>query len=168
MTCPICHRHQATTTDEALWDAHQAGAPLPEGWHSEDAEHLCWHAVCGQGCTPDEKSDPVAVAQRLIDEGADGAALLVARAVVRLSAVLDAERGVKGLPGWVFEVSHQAWRLPSLPGRTLDAMVFARHVGAFVIGQHTGPVVKTTRYPCTDALDGMERAEEMIRRAIGR
>ena len=158
MTCPICHRPQATTTDEALWDAHQAGAPLPEGWHSEDADHLCWHTVSGQGCTPDEKSDPVAAAQRLIDEGADGVALLVARAVVRLSAVLDAERGVKGLPGWVFEVSHQAWRLPSLPGRTLDAMVFARHVGAFVIDQRAGSVVKTTRYPCTDALDGMERA----------
>lgn len=168
MTCPICHRPQATTTDEALWDAHQAGAPLPEGWHSEDADHLCWHTVSGQGCTPDEKSDPVAAAQRLIDEGADGAALLVACAVMRLSAVLDAERGVKGLPGWVFDVSRQAWRLPSLPGRTLDAMVFARHVGAFLIDQHTGPVVKTTRNPCTDALDGMERAEEMIRRAIGR
>ena len=47
-------------------------------------------------------------------------------------------------------------------------MVFARHVGAFVIDQHTGPVVKTTRYPCADALDGMERAEGMIRGAIGR
>jgi hypothetical protein len=99
MTCPICHRPQATPADEALWNAHQAGAPLPEGWLSEDAEHLCWHAVCGQGCAPDEQSDPVAVARRLIDEGADGAVLLVARAVVRLSAVLDAERGVKGLPG---------------------------------------------------------------------
>lgn len=168
MICPICHRHQATPADEALWDAHQAGAPLPEGWPSEDAEHLCWYALHRSGCEPDEKSDAVAVAQRLIDEGADGAVLLVARAVVRLSAVLDAERGGKGLEGWVFEASHQAWRLPSLPGRTLDAMVFARHVGAFVIDQHIGPVVKTTRYPCTDALDGMGRAEEMIRRAIGR
>lgn len=155
MTCPICHRHQATPADEALWDAHQAGAPLPEGLPSEDAEHLCWYALHRSGCEPDEKSDAVAV-------------LLVARAVVRLSAVLDAERGGKGLEGWVFEASHQAWRLPSLPGRTLDAMVFARHVGAFVIDQHIGPVVKTTRYPCTDALDGMERAEEMIQRASGR
>ena len=158
MTRQICHRHPATAADEALWDAHQAGAPLPEGWHSEDAEHLCWYALHRSGCTPDENGDPVAVAQRLINEGADGALLLVAHAAMRLSAVLDAERGVKGLPGWVFEVSHQAWRLPSLPGRTLDAMVFARHVGAFVIDQHTGPVVTTTRYPCTDALDGMERA----------
>ena len=168
MTCPICNRPQATATDESLWGAHQAGAPLSEGWHSEDAEHLYWYALHRSGCAPDEKSDPVAVAQRLIDEGADVAVLLVARAVVRLSAVLDAARGVMGLPGWVFEVSHQAWRLPSLPGRTLDAMVFARHMGAFVIDQHTGPVVKTTRYPCTDALDGMERAEEMLRRAIER
>lgn len=168
MTCKICHRPIATSADEAHWLTLTPGAPLPEGWPDEDAEHLCWYAAHGEGCTPDENSDPAAVAQRLIDEGVGGAVLLVARAVVRLSAVLDAERGVKGLPGWTFEASHQAWRLPSLPGRTLDAMVLARHVGAFVIDQHTGPVVKTTRYPCTDALDGMERAEGMIRGAIGR
>jgi hypothetical protein len=168
MTCPICHRPQATATDEALWSAHQAGTPLPEGWPSEDAEHLCWYALHRSGCTPDEKSDAVAVAQRLIDEGADGAVLLVARAVVRLSAVLDAERGVKGLPGWVFDVLHQVWRDPDFPGRALDAMVFACHVGEFAISRHIGAVVETTLYPCADALDGMERAEGMILGASGR
>ena len=97
MTCKICRRPIATSEDEAHWLTLAPGGPLPEGWPSEDAEHLCWYAAHGEGCTPDENSDAVAVAQRLIDEGVDGAVLLVARAVVRLSAVLSAES--RGCPG---------------------------------------------------------------------
>lgn len=162
MTCPICHRPEATATDEAIRSAHQAGAPLPEGWHSEDAEHLCWYALCGQGCTPDKKSDTVAVAQRLIDEGADGAVLLVARSVVRLSAVLDAERGVNGLAGWKWDPEDSRWTMDT-PAGTRLAMAYAGSQGIFMV---CNDGFKT--HTCDDALDGMERAEEMVRGAIER
>jgi hypothetical protein len=162
VTCPVCHRPEATPTDESLWVAHQAGAPLPEGWPSEDAEHLCWYALHRSGCTPNEKSDPVSVARRLIDEGADGAVLLVARAVVRLSAVLDAEGGVKGLDGWRWDPDDSRWTMDTHAGTRL-AMAYAGSQGIFMV-RNDG--FKT--HACTDALDGMERAEEMIRGASER
>ena len=161
MICPICIRPQATAADEALWEANQAGAPLPEGWPSEDAEHLCWYALHHGWCAPDEKSDPIAVAQRLIDEGADGAVLLVARAVVRLSAVLDAERGVKGLEGWRWDPEDIRWTMDTHAGTRL-AMAYAGSQIFMVCNDG----FKT--HTCDDALDGMERAEEMLRGAIER
>lgn len=162
MICPICRRPQATATDEALWRAHQAGAPPPEGWPSEDAEHLCWYALHRSGCEPDEKSDAAAVAQRLIEEGADGVVLLVARAVVRMSAVLDAERGVKGLEGWEWDPDDGRWTMDTRAGTRL-AMAYAGSQGIFMV---CSDGFKT--HTCTDALDGMERAEQMIRSASRR
>lgn len=158
MTCKICHRPIATAADEAHWLTLSPGAPLPEGWPSEDAEHLCWYAAHGEGCTPDENSDAVAVAQRLIVERVDGVALVTARALVRLDAVLKAERGVEGLPGWVYD--DDGWYLHHASG---SVAAWVEH-GAltFEVYEAVGRVTNTLRYPCADALDGMERASWML------
>lgn len=157
MTCKICHRPIATSADEAHWLTLTPGAPLPEGWTSEDAEHLCWYAAHGEGCTPDETSDAVAVLQRFEVEGIGGQALLMARIAARLQAVLNAERGVEGLPGWTFDRGDWSLRCGARPAAYVRC-------GAteFTIYEQVGRVTNTLRYPCTDALDGMERAMRVL------
>lgn len=219
MTCKICHRPIATAADEAIWQTVAAGAPMPEGWPSEDAEHLCWYAECGDGCTPDENSDAVAVAQRLIAEQVEGVALTLARYIDlmagdvevsewrrdgalkeaqgavdaldmyqawvsaglgvekhlsaadsraaifalrtergRLQSVLNAERGVEGLPGWVYD--GDGWYLRHASG---SVAAWVEHgASIFEIYEAVGRVINTLRYPCTDALDGMERAVKVL------
>ena len=220
MTCKICHRPIATAADEAHWLTLVPGAPLPEGWPSEDAEHLCWYAAHGEGCTPDENSDAVAVALRLIVEGSGGVVLLLlaraldlmagdvevsewrrdgalkeaqgavdalamyqawvsaglgvekhlsaadAQAAIfalrterdRLQAVLKAERGIEGLPGWVYD--DDGWYLRHASG---SVAAWVEHgASTFEIYEAVGCVTNTRRYPCTDALDGMERAARML------
>jgi len=157
MTCKICHRPIATSEDAGIWLALKPGGPLPEGWPSEDAEHLCWYVAHGEGCTPDENSDAVAVAHRLIAERAEGMALVMARALVRLDAVLKAERGIEGLPGWTFDRGDWSLRCGARPAAYVRC-------GAteFTIYEQVGRVTNTLRYPCTDALDGMERAAKVM------
>jgi hypothetical protein len=158
MTCKICHRPIATSDDEAHWLTLKPGAPLPEGWPSEDAEHLCWYAAHGEGCTPDENSDAVAVLQRFTVEGVGGQALLMARIAARLQAVLNAEIGVEGLPGWVYD--DDGWYLRHASG---SVAAWVEHgASTFEIYEAVGCVTNTRRYPCTDALDGMERAARML------
>lgn len=80
----------------------------------------------------------------------------------RLQAILDAERGIKGLPGWVYGREDGGWYLPAGLGRG-HAMAYARCTGFFEVYERVGAVTNTRRHTCMDALDGMERATEILR-----
>lgn len=80
----------------------------------------------------------------------------------RLQAILDAERGIKGLPGWVYGREDGGWYVPAGRDRH-HAMVYARCTDGFEIVFRDGNVVNTKRYTCKDALDGMERATAMLK-----
>ena len=80
----------------------------------------------------------------------------------RLQAILDAERGIKGLPGWVYGHECVGWFVPAGQGR-YHAMVYARCTDGFEVYDRAGTVTTTKRYTCKDALDGMERATAMLK-----
>lgn len=80
----------------------------------------------------------------------------------RLQAILDAYRGITGLPGWVYGRGDGGWYVPAGSGR-YHAMAAARCTDMFEIVFRDGNVVNTKRYACTDALDGMEKATAMLK-----
>ena len=82
----------------------------------------------------------------------------------RLQAILDVERGVKGLPGWVYNPESSAWCMPvGMPAGGYHARVYSNCIGKFEVHVRTGCITTTHAYTCTDALDGMERATEILR-----
>lgn len=86
----------------------------------------------------------------------------------RLQAILDAERGVKGLPGWVYVSGGSgSWRRPvqavEVFGTPTPAQVFTRFSNRFEVYEQSGAVTLIHKHTCTDALDGMERATEILR-----
>lgn len=86
----------------------------------------------------------------------------------RLQAILDAERGIKGLPGWVYVGGpYGSWCLPvptvGKVGKSMQARVFALCSGRFEVYEVNGPVTLIHKHACTDALDGMERATATLK-----
>lgn len=88
----------------------------------------------------------------------------------RLKAVLDAETGRKGLPGWEWNEIGRDWRLSLNGGPWLAIVkpVAARGVSIVVESEHTA---QSRRYvsscPGKNALEDMEHAEDLLR-SLGR
>jgi DNA-directed RNA polymerase subunit RPC12/RpoP len=76
----------------------------------------------------------------------------------RLQAILDAENGTRGLPGWTWSPADDAWHLPdpARPGQ-LAARVFGRCAHLIELYGVRGNVNSLTRHRCPNALEGMER-----------
>lgn len=78
--------------------------------------------------------------------------------VDRLQAILDAENGTRGLPGWTWSPADDAWHLPdpARPGQFL-ARVLGHCAHLVEIYGVQGHVHSRTRQGCQNALEGMER-----------
>ena len=62
------------------------------------------------------------------------------------------------MPGWVYD--DDGWYLRHASG---SVAAWVEHgASTFEIYEAVGCVTNTRRYPCTDALDGMERAARML------
>lgn len=78
--------------------------------------------------------------------------------VDRLQAILDAENGTRGLPGWTWSPADDAWHLPdpARPGQLL-ARVLGHCAHLVELYGIQGHVHSRTRQGCQNALEGMER-----------
>jgi len=120
-----------------------------------------WTWITGKG----EQIRLVATVQRIEGQtpgqmvGALRAEVAALRGQVdRLQAILDAESGTRGLPGWTWSPADDAWHLPdpARPGQ-LAARVLGRCAHLIELYGVRGNVHSRTRQGCSSALEGMER-----------
>lgn len=135
---------------------------LYDGWDAEYAKH--------RGKAEPEIATGIALIRAAINEigqESDRYQIQAETATAerdRLQAILDAERGVKGLDGWVYSQDTSTWVLPT--GATAGpphATVHSRCASKFWVHDRTGRITTIHVYTCTDALDGMERAINILR-----